>query len=91
MTNFSIQMVDGLTIFALSMAGYDAHFLQRTLEKKEVEESIHAPETAAQQDRLAIVHRYGRQFHMPIGVHVMDNNIFIAFEMKDHKKARARS
>ncbi len=37
-TYAAVQRANDLTIFALSNAGYDAHFLQATLQKKEVEE-----------------------------------------------------
>jgi hypothetical protein len=87
----SIQTANNLAIFALSMAGYNAHFLQATLEKKEVKESVCVPNTAARQEWLATARGHGGQFHASNGMHITDKDIFIAFEMKDCKKARAES
>ncbi len=44
----AIQMANDLAIYALMMAGYDAHLLKATLKKKKVvEETICVPNTAA--------------------------------------------
>jgi hypothetical protein len=90
-TYAAVQMANDLAIFALSNAGYDAHFLQATLQKKEVEESICVLNTAERQERLATALGHGGRFHASNGMHITDNNIFIAFELKDRKKARAEA
>jgi hypothetical protein len=90
-TYAAVQTANDLAIFALSNARYDAHFLQATLQKKEVEELICVPNKAAQQERLAIARGHGGRFHASNGMHITDNDIFIAFEMKDRKKARTEA
>jgi hypothetical protein len=57
----AIQTANDLTIQALMMGGYDAQWLKATLKKKKVvEETICMPNTAAQQERLAIAHGHGK-------------------------------
>jgi hypothetical protein len=90
-TYAAVQTANDLTIFALLNAGYDAHFLQATLQKKEVEELICVPNTAEQQERLATTRGHGGRFHASNGMHITDNDIFIAYELKDRKKARAEA
>jgi hypothetical protein len=87
----AIQTANELAIHALMVAGYDGHWLQSTLKKKEVDESISVANTAARQERQAIAHGHGGRFHASNGMQITDNDIFIAFEMKDHKKAKAEA
>jgi hypothetical protein len=90
-TYAAVQTANNLAVFALSNAGYDAHFLQATLQKKEVEESICVPNTAKQQERLATARGHCGRFHASNGMHITDNDIFIPFELKDRKKARVEA
>ena len=46
----AIQTANDLTIHALTVARYDAQWLQATLKKQEVEESICVPNTATRQE-----------------------------------------
>ena len=81
-----MQMEYDLGIHALTLAGYDAQWLQAMLEKKndEVNESkICVPNPAA-------ISLCG-QFHASNGMHITDNEIFISFEMREHKEARAEA
>jgi hypothetical protein len=86
----SIQMASDLAIHALTMGGYDAQWLKATLKKKKwVEESICVPNTVAQQGWLAIVCGHSKQFKATNGMNITNNNIFIAFKMKDRTAPRA--
>ncbi len=72
------------------MGGYDAQWLKVTLKKKKViEESICVPNTAAWWEQLAIACGHSRQFYASNGMNITNNDIFIAFEMKDQVAARA--
>ncbi len=87
----AIQMANDLAIHALTLVGYNAQWLQATLEKKnnESNKSICVPNTAARQERLALAHGHGGQFHASNGMHITENDIFIAFEIQERKEARA--
>ncbi len=87
----AIQTANDLAIHALTLAGYDAQWLQATLEKKndESNESICVPNTAARQERLALARGHGGRFHASNGMHITENDIFIAFEIRERKEARA--
>ncbi len=86
----AIQMANDLAIHTLKMAGYDAQWLKATLKKKKVvEELICVPNTVARQERLAIARGHGKQFQATNSMNITDNDIFIAFKMKDRAAARA--
>jgi hypothetical protein len=91
----AIQKANDLAIHALTLAGYDAQWLQATLEKKScdevAEESICVPNTSARQEWLAIARGHGGQFHASNGMHITDNDIFIAFEIREQKEKRAEA
>ncbi len=55
------------------------------------EESICVPHTEARQEQLAIARGHGGRFHASNSMHITDNDIFIAFKMKDRQKARAEA
>jgi hypothetical protein len=74
---------------ALTMGGYNAQWLKATLKKKKlVEELICVPNTAAQQERLAVAHGHRKQFQATNGMNITNNDIFIAFKMKDLAETR---
>jgi hypothetical protein len=86
----AIQMANDLAIYTLTMGGCEAQWLNTTLKKKKVgEESICVPNTAARREWVAIAHGHGGQFHASNSMNITDNNIFIAFKMKDQVVARA--
>ncbi len=87
----AIQTANDLVIHALTLAGYNAQWLQATLEKKnnKSNESICVPNTAARQERLALACGHGGRFHASNGMHITENYIFIAFEIREQKEARA--
>ncbi len=85
----AIQTANDLASHALTMDGYDAQWLKVMLKKKEVEQSICVPNTVTQRERLAMAHGHGGQFHASSGMHITNNNILIASEMKDRQAARA--
>jgi len=89
--NKAIQTANDRADHALTVVGYNGHWLQATLKKKEVEESICVPNSAARQEWLAIARGHGGQFHASNGMRITDNDISIAFEMKDRKKARVEA
>ncbi len=57
--------------------------------KKVAEESICVPNTVVQQEQLAVARGHGRRFHASNGMNITNNNICIAFKMKDLMVARA--
>ncbi len=89
----AIQMVNDLTIHALSVVRCDAQWLQTMLEKKSDKDtkSICVPNTAPRQEQLALAHGHGRRFHASNGMHITDNDTFIAFEILEHKEKRAEA
>jgi hypothetical protein len=82
-------MANDLAIHALTMGGYNAQWLKVILKKKEVEESICVPNTAARWEQLAVALGHSGQFHASIDMNITNNNILILFKMKYWVAARA--
>jgi hypothetical protein len=85
---YSIQKANELAIHALNTAGYDAQWLEATLNKKAVEETVCVPNSETRLERLDNARGHGGRFHATNGMHLTDDDIFISIEMKDRKKAR---
>ncbi len=47
------------------------------------------PNTMARQEQLAVARGHGKQFQATNGMNITNNDIFIAFKMKDRAAARA--
>jgi hypothetical protein len=89
----NIQAANDHAVHALSLAGFDAQFLQATyVAKKDVEEraTITVPNTRERQLALANTKGHGGVYHvMRGGRNITNNDFFVAAELKDRKKGRA--
>jgi hypothetical protein len=90
--HWSIQAGNDRSIHALKQAGYDAEYLQATLQQRaaETDQPVTQPNTLAQQQALANARGHGGRFHATGGMHVTSDDLFIAMEMTVWNEERAK-